>query len=232
MKNRLTHNIVQLGYWNAAWYGVHRLLGLFGWRLYKYYFLAQPVAAAELARGRGKAIDVRLATGEGEVPADCGRSRAVVAQRFAQGAQCLQAWRGAELTGYLWFLHDAYLEDEVRVRYHLTAAESVWDFDVYVTPEARLGPTFLRLWDETNHLLRGRGVRWSCSRISAFNAGSRHAHARLGAVELDGALFLCCGRWQWMLASCAPYVHLSRRPEAFPELHFDTRPLGRRRAGP
>ena len=54
--------------------------------------------------------------------------------------------------------------------------------------------------------------------ISAFNAASLRAHARLGARRLGSATFLRCGRWQWMLATRPPYFHLSRHAAAFPRL--------------
>lgn len=219
------HLLVQLGWLNAGCYALDRLLSRIGWRLYKYDFVAQPVAAGPLAQGRGAAYAVRLAGDAGAVPAEHPRPRRVIAQRYAQGAQSLQAWDGERLAGFLWWLPAGYQEDEVRARYLLASAQSVWDFDVYVAPAYRLGPVFRRLWEETHRLLRARGVRWTCSRISAFNAGSRQAHARLGAVRLGGALFLCCGRWQWMAASRAPYLHLSRDAASFPQLLFDTSAL-------
>jgi hypothetical protein len=60
------------------------------------------------------------------------------------------------------------------------------------------------------------------SRISAFNAGSRASHGRLGAVLLGSAVFLRCGDWQLTVASLAPFVHLSRDAESMP--HFKLTP--------
>jgi hypothetical protein len=149
----------------------------------------------------------------------------VLAARYAQGACSLAAVKRGELVGFLWLRFDAYQEDEVRARYLLPSAQSCWDFDVWVRPQERLGPAFPRLWDEANHLLRARAVRWSCSRISAFNAASLRAHASIGTVPMGSATFLRCGGWQWMLATRAPYCHLSRAPAAFPRLCFDTSAL-------
>ena len=226
----LSLNLAQLGWLDCCCYGVDRLLRPLGWRFHKYHFVAQPIAAAPRSRGRGASVVVRLGTQARDVPPEHPRSRHVIAQRFAQGAHTLQAWRrndasDDELVGFLWFLPHAYQEDEVRVRYRLASARSVWDFDVYVDPGHRLGPTFLRLWDEANALLRARGVDWTCSRISAYNPGSRAVHGRFGTVTLGSAVFLCCGRWQWMLANRAPYLHLSRGPAAFPTMLFDTSSL-------
>ena len=101
------------------------------------------------------------------------------------------------LAGFLWLASGIYEEDEVRCRYQLAnPTETVWDFDVYVEPRFRLGRTFARLWDAANEDLRQRCIRWSISRISAFNPASLAAHARLGALPLGHASFLCLGRLQ------------------------------------
>ena len=223
LRRRVEQNVAQLGWWDAACYFASVALGRLGIRLYKYEFVAQPVATAALARGRGKAIDVRVVNGIDGVPGIYPRPAHVVADRFAQGALTLQAWKGDDLAGFLWLLHDGYREDEVRADYRLASPASVWDFDVYVAPEFRMGPTYLRLWEEANSLLRARDVRWTCSRISSFNVASRNAHARLGTVRMGGALFLCAGRWQLSCVTQAPYLHLSR--QAAPRLTFDTAAL-------
>jgi hypothetical protein len=195
------------------------------WRLVKYRFVAHPVSAASLCHGRGASIEVRLLRRRNELPPAYPRPSAVLDQRYRQGAFSLAAWRHGELSGFLWLLCGSYQEDEVRVRYHLTSPRSAWDFDVWVRPEDRFGLTFGRLWDEANRLLRARAVHWSCSRISAFNGDSLRAHAALGAVGIGDATFLICGNWQWMLATLPPYLHLSRRHGACPQLAFDTSAL-------
>jgi hypothetical protein len=225
IRQRLRQNIAQLGWWDAGFYFASLALRRIGLPLYKYEFVAQPIAAAPLARGRGKAIDVRLVTDIRGVPTEYPRPAHVVADRFAQGALTLQAWRGDDLAGFLWLLHEGYREDEVRASYRLASPSSVWDFDVYVAPEFRMGPTYLRLWDEANALLRERDVDWTCSRISSFNVASRNAHARLGTVRMAGAVFVCCGSWQLSFVTQAPYLHLSRGARDAPRLTFDTAAL-------
>jgi hypothetical protein len=224
---RFGQGVAQLGWPNALLYHGDRVLSaLSGGRcgLYKYHFVAQAIAAAPLCAGRGGAIAVRRCLRRSELPAGYPRDDSVLRQRYADGALSLAAFKGAggELSGFLWLAFGAYQEDEVRARYILASNQSCWDFDVWVTPHERMGPCFVRLWDEANLLLRARAVRWSCSRISAFNCASLRAHARLGAVRLGSAVFLCCGRWQWMLATRAPYVHVSCRDSSFPRLVFDT----------
>ncbi|MEC5161283.1 hypothetical protein ACFDR9_004783 [Janthinobacterium sp. CG_23.3] len=228
MANRLSQSVAQLGCLNAAWYAFGRLLHRLSrgrWALYKYQFVAQAVGTASLCRGRGAQIAVQLCQRAEQLPPDYPRRADVLAGRYAQGACSLAAVRRGELVGFLWLLFDAYQEDEVRARYLLASPQSCWDFDVWVRPQERLGLAFPRLWDEANRLLRARAVRWSCSRISAFNPGSLRAHASIGTVALGSATFLRCGRWQWMLATRAPYFHLSRQPAAFPRLSFDTSAL-------
>jgi hypothetical protein len=225
MRNRLRRTIEQLGWVNTIFYLLHRLFGVLSgdrWALYKYYFVAQAVATASLCHGRGKTIEVRLCKDPNDLPSPYPRPVEVVAQRFAQGAQSLTAFKQGRMVGFLWFLFDRYQEDEVRASYQLLSAQSVWDFDVYVKPEDRLGFVFPRLWDEANRLLHARAVRWSCSRISAFNAGSLAAHAKIGTAPLGTVVFLRCGSWQWMFATLAPYFHLSLGPASFPQLQFDT----------
>jgi hypothetical protein len=224
---RFGHGVAQLGWINALLYHGDRALStLSGGRcgLYKYHFMAQAVAAAPLCAGRGATIAVRVCRRRAELPADYPRDDGVLRQRYADGALSLAALKSpsGELSGFLWLTFGAYQEDEVRARYILASSQSCWDFDVWVTPPERLGPCFARLWDEANALLRARAVHWSCSRISAFNSASLRAHARIGAVRLGSAVFLYCGRWQWMFATQTPYVHLSYRATSFPQLVFDT----------
>ena len=230
--NRIRRTAAQLGWLNMLCYGLDRLLARAGWRLRKYYFVAQPTSQAappgrRVLPERGAGFTVRLASSGRDVPLTHPRPRAVISQRFAQGAQTLQAWHEGELAGFLWFLPHAYQEDEVRARYLLASPQSLWDFDVYVAPEYRLGPLFRRLWGDAHAMMRSQGVQWTCSRISAYNPASRASHARLGAVTLGSAVFLSCGEWQWTFATQAPYFHLSRNPAAFPELLFDTSKLER-----
>ena len=227
MAIRVRHTIAQLGWLNAALYALARLLGQLSggsWALHRYHFVAQYVGDMPLTPVRGLDIDVRV-DNAGAIPDGCPRPADVVRQRYAQGARSLTAWRGGELAGFLWLILDAYQEDEVRARYRLASSRASWDFDVWVRPDQRLGWVFLRLWESARHHLRQQGVRWTCSRISAFNPASLRAHARIGTVRLGGALFLRCGAWQWMLASLPPYFHLSRNPASYPQLMFDTSAL-------
>lgn len=224
MTTGLRHTLAQLGWFNTILYALARLLETCSggrWTLLRYLFVAQYVADTPLSPMRGADISIRMQAAGEALPDDYPRPRHVVRARYAQGAQTLNAWRNGQLAGFLWLIAGAYQEDEVRVRYRLASSSASWDFDVWVRPDQRLGWVFRRLWEAARQHLRARGVRWTCSRISAFNPSSLRAHAHIGTVMLGQAVFLRCGTWQWMIASLRPYFHLSRSPHVFPQLTFD-----------
>ncbi|XLZ71519.1 hypothetical protein ABT364_05995 [Massilia sp. SR12] len=190
----------------------------------RYLFLAQRVAPQAMRRAAGS-IAVRGLMRLEELPSGYPRPPHVVARRFRQGGCSIAAWKGGELAGILWYQLGAYQEDEVRARYCLPSPAACWDYDVFVQPHLRLGTAFCRLWDEAHMRMRTRGIQWTCSRISAFNPASLRAHRRIGAVMLGSANFFTIGRWQLMLATCPPYVHLSGSAMSCPKLVFDTAAL-------
>lgn len=227
MVNRITQSVTQLGWLNASLYLLGRLLSLISHdrcAIYKYYFVAQAVGFAKLCHGRGKKICVRRYLIFDELPPAYPRPSEILRRRYMQGALSLAALNDDKLVGFLWLSFSSYQEDEVRAHYTLAEGQA-WDFDVWVTPETRVGLTFSRLWDEANFLLESRAVRWSCSRISAFNSASIRAHARMGIIKLGSATFLRCGNWQWTCSTLAPYFHLSRHPASFPNFSFNTNGL-------
>lgn len=231
-KNAFNQMLEQWGWFNTGLFVLNRLLSIISkgsLRLYKYYLIAQPVAKASLLPpGRGRKIEIRLIQPHDEITRQFPRPAAAIQARFKQGAKCLVAFKDGQFIGFLWLLLGSYQEDEVRARFTpLPLKQAAWDFDVYVAPDFRLGLTFPRLWDEANRFLTGNDILWSCSRISAFNAGSLGAHARLGTVSLGNAIFFCAGRWQVTFASISPYFHLSLNPESFPQFSLNTQGLGR-----
>jgi hypothetical protein len=169
--------------------------------LTKYYFMAQPVpAASRRVPGKGIVIervhegDPRLALFE--------RPAEELARRFGGGATCLAAWHGEALAGFLWFTERPYDEDEVRCTFRVDPRDrAVWDLDVHVVPRFRLGRTFALLWEAAFDEMRARGIRWTISRVSAFNADSMRAHQRLGARRTGSALFFLWGSLHVMLPS-------------------------------
>lgn len=228
MSKRLRLTLAQLGWLNTVLYLLARVLQRASggrWTLFRYLFVAQYVSDSPLTPMRGADIDIQSPDASAPLPDDYPRPDHVVRDRYAQGANTLTAWRHGRLAGFLWLIPNAYQEDEVRVRYRLSSQRENWDFDVWVQPDERLGWVFRRLWETARQQLRGRGVRWTCSRISAFNPASLRAHAQIGVVRLGQAVFLRCGQWQWMFSSLRPYCHLSRHPASFPQLMFDTSQL-------
>ncbi|MYM35003.1 hypothetical protein GTP38_11720 [Duganella sp. FT94W] len=228
MSTRLRITLAQLGWLNAALYLLARVLRRVSggrWALHRYLFVAQYISDQPLTPLRGADINI-MSPGAGEaLPEDYPRPARVVQGRYTQGARTLTAWRQGRLAGFIWLIQNGYQEDEVRAHYRLASPRAGWDFDVWVRPEERLGWVFRRLWEAARQHLRQRGIHWSCSRISAFNAASLRAHAQIGMVRLGHALFLRCGSWQWMLGSVRPYLHVSRSDACYPRLIFDTSTL-------
>ena len=215
-------NIRALGWWNGPLYMLATALSRLSGghlRLVKYDLVVQPVQTTPLLPPhRGKSIRIYEAGPDDPLlPAVPSRREGVFQERFDQGGRCLLAELKGELAGFLWFTQGDYPEDEVRCLFRpQPPGESVWDYDVYVAEKHRLSPVFLRLWQAANERLHAEGVRRSCSRISAFNPASRGSHARLGALRVGGATFLCLGPWQLTAATVAPYVHLSLSPRTRP----------------
>ena len=214
MISKIKQGVAELGWKNWLFYALGRALEAASGgsvQIFRYTLVAQPVAeAAYLPSHRGANIEVREISREDLLIASFPRSMEMIRERFDQGSRCFAATRNSEFMGYIWFSLDSHLEDEVRVHYLLPAsAMSVWDFDVYVVPEQRMGFVFLRLWDTAYTFLRTRGVRWSISRIATGNLASHAAHKRLGATPIGWASFLVLGPIQVMFSSCSPYVHFS-----------------------
>ena len=189
-------------------------------RLFKYYFVAQPVPTGATATfSRSAQTRIFMASpGEGIIKR-LPRPPEVIARRFADGSICFIAARAETLVGFLWIKRESYREDEVRCLYVLQpAAQLAWDFDAYVDPQFRMTRAFAQLWEAANAFLREQGCRWSISRISAFNAASLAAHKRLGTVHLHTGIFLVAGPVQLAALSCYPYLHLGLSVSQCPQL--------------
>ncbi len=188
-------------------------------RLIAYRFVAQPVPARDGAPdGSPTSDEFRWIEGGDAVLAQLPRPPTVIERRLQSGARCLAAVRRGQLVGCLWYKAGEYMEDEVRCRFRFDPQLAVWDFDVWIHPDYRLGRLFVRLWDQAHREMSRHGWRWSLSRINSFNFASLAAHHRLGARRIGGALFFVAGRLQLTLASLAPYVHISLRADRYPTL--------------
>ena len=155
-------------------------------------------------------------------------ARAEIKQsRFDQGAVCLGVYRKEELIGYIWFCFDRYEEDEVRCTYVLAQPEnSVFDFDLYIFPQHRMGIGFMAVWHGANFYLHERGVKYTFSRLTRFNVASRRSHARLGWKCAARAVFLKAWHGEVMLASVFPYIALTWNPSRRPLLRLKPDVLG------
>ena len=184
----------------------------------RYYLVAQRVASKPfLPAGRGADLTVRVIQERDPSLDALPITKEVLRYRYAQGGVCLGVFKEGSVVGCLWFCFGSYMEDEVRCQYVLQPApQCAWDYGVYIAPSARGGVAFLRLWDAANCYLRARGIGWSLSRISAFNARSFGSHARLGAQRVGSLLFLKVGSLQLALLDRRPFVHLSTSPAAAP----------------
>jgi len=195
--------------YGCAWC-LHKLCGRRA-RLVSYHIVAQPVPeSSRLPAGRGESIAVRRLDAARVRELEFPRPRRIIEYRLRQGATCFAAFKEEAMTGFLWLVQPVYDEDEVRCRFSPEPqGEGAWDFDVYVDPAYRLGPTFIKLWDVADAWLRERGVVWTMSRISSLNPDSIRSHRRLGARFLGRALFVRVLRMQLMISTLRPYVHLS-----------------------
>lgn len=212
--NKLKKLWQDLGPINASLYLFHLALSVpTGGRakVERFIFVAQPIHDMPLLLpGKAATSMARQLNPDDPLLTQSPRSTEVIADRFAQGAICLAIVKNDILQAFLWLIHKHYDEDVARVRFILpSSGKAVWDFDVYVAPAYRLSYTFLKLWDTANAHLREHGVRWSLSRISAFNAGSLSSHSKLGARPIGSATFIIAGPLQIMTSSLSPKFHLS-----------------------
>ena len=206
----------QLGALDSTLYAASRFLEkLSGGRagLIKYRVVAQPVP--RIARGTLRAdpnAPVEFAAPDSPLAKHFPRLPEVIRQRYASGAVCLAAEVRGRFAGFLSPQRSSYEKDEVRCRYGLDGpGRGVWDLDVCVEPPYRLRRTMARLWQAAGEHLTSRGVQWSFSRISAINAASLGAHARLGLVKCRTVTFLLVGPLQLALLPQFPFVHASVR---------------------
>jgi hypothetical protein len=213
--------IGDVGFLDGCLLALSRVLGKISGgrvRLYKYVFVAQPVAEKRwLPVQRGADLEIRQVMPGDPVIAQFPRPAWAIPYRFRQGAVCLAALKEGRCVGFLWLALGPYQEDEVRCRYEpAPAGKACWDFDVYIDPAHRGSIVFLKLWDEANRFLAERGIGWSLSRISAFNKSSMSSHARMGARHVGSAVFFSLGSVQICAATVAPYLAVSTRPDSYP----------------
>ncbi len=213
MLEKLTSPYKEFGVLGGTIYLVDRLLGAVssGTGAYFYELMVQPIPDGEIIPARFmKNLEFReIARGDPDIETMPARPE-IKDDRFDQGAICLGMYKKSALIGYIWFATGEYLEDEVRCTFELEPVESsVFDFDLYIFPEHRLGFAFVSLWEGANRFLRQRGIAYTFSRLNRFNVASRRAHDRLGWQLVGKAVIFKLWRLEVMAASLAPYVYLS-----------------------
>lgn len=213
MLSRLASPFREFGLFAGLLYAIDRVLRRISRhvRLFCYELMVQPIGAAPLLPPRfANRLHWRELGPDDPEVATMPVRPAIKQSRFDQDALCLGTYLDGKLIGYLWLCFRAYEEDEVRCTYLTTPVdEAVFDFDLYVLPEYRMGLGFVGVWSAAGAFLASRGVKYTFSRLTRFNVASRRAHAHLGWKRVGQALFLRMGRAELMLASIFPYLHLS-----------------------
>ncbi|MEO8224175.1 MAG: GNAT family N-acetyltransferase [Gammaproteobacteria bacterium] len=234
--SRIASALADYGLLNSALYGLQRALQRLAPEtvVERLYIVAQPVpAAATGSPRRGQNIQVRrITTGDPAIRIFT-RYPDEIADRFAQGAVCLGAFRGDELLGWLWFVPGVFRDFVHPVSFALRPASTLaWDFDVYVRPDARLSAAFARLWEAGFAELRARGIAQSLSAISAYNPASLRAHRRLGTEPFGSILVLRLGRIRAVLSlAFRPHLQWSLNTDFRAVLPIDAPPRPDRVAG-
>jgi hypothetical protein len=217
MWRRIVSPFQEFGVGAGLLYVMDRMLRAISPRLglYVYDLMVQPITGqAMLPASLAKNLEfLEIARGHPDVALMPARPE-IKESRFDQGARCLGVYRRGQLIAFIWFTFRAYEEDEVRCTYQLADADrSVFDFDLYVFPEHRMGIAFMAVWHGANAYLHARGVAYTFSRVTRFNTASRRSHARLGWARAGRAAFFRAGRVEAMVASVAPYVALTWSPD-------------------
>lgn len=179
-----------------------RVCGLIpGAGFHRYIFTAVPRAAfPAMPRGYG----VRALSEAEARQLDLGTPLHAVNYRLEMGCTALAAFnrRGA-LVGAFWLTDQPFREDEIDLWYD-TQGQGAWDLGLYVPPEHRATRAFAALWAGAGEWLDARGLHWSFSRITDYNAASISAHARLQGWRLGTAWAFSMGKWQLTGSSLLP----------------------------
>lgn len=219
--NKLRNLYVQLGFVDCFWYLVGRFLKMVVpcVSYHRYRLFSQKVLTDISRKNIHPSVKIRQ-VGEKEYQVDWfSRPKNVIASRFAQNAICFVAFKNDDPVACLWIVMGSYMEDEVKCKFVPTPFNmTAWDFDVYIKPEYRLGRVFSYLWNEANRFMRMHDIKWTMSRIDAFNTQSMRSHKRMGAVCLGGLTFIGFGKFQLMISTVHPFLHVSLSDLSYPEI--------------
>lgn len=172
-----------------------------GLAFHRYIFTAVPRAALP-AMPRG--YTVRTLSEAECRQLDLGTPPDAVEYRLGMGCSALAAFnRKGDLVGSFWLTERPFREDEIDLLYD-TQGQGAWDLGLYVPPEHRATRAFAALWAGAGEWLDARGLGWSFSRITDYNAASLSAHARLQGWRLGTAWAFSMGKWQLTGSSLLP----------------------------
>ncbi len=134
----------------------------------------------------------------------------VLDTRVAEESVCIAAMRNDELMGFMWLHFGVFHDRDLELLLKAGARQDLaWDFDMFIKPKYRLGPTFARLWSEAQTQLLHRGCTGTLSWVRLENGASRRAHARLGATLMGRAALLSLGRYQLTVSTIRPWLAVS-----------------------
>ena len=184
-------------------------------RLKQYYIFAQPVPSERLLRSRrGRSVYVeRLDTADPRLEALPVAADTLDLRGQAGNIVCFAAFKDGRVIGCHWLALDHHDDEEVGARFcGQGSARFVWDFDLYVVPEERIGYAFARIWDEAFAFLRELGIAWSLSYVSPVNQRSHKSHESLGSVRVASLLRITLGRAELIVSTIRPYLGLALPP--------------------
>lgn len=216
MLARLTSPFKEFGWFAGLLYCIGRLLQRLSPNLglYFYEILVQPIPETPLLTGKlAESFATReIFRDDPEIALMPARPE-IKESRFEQGAMCLGAFKKQEFVGHIWFAFGQYEEDEARCTFILPDdGQSVFDFDLYVFPQYRMGLGFMAVWNGACQFLRKRGVRHSFSRLTRVNIASRTAHQKLGTQIVGRVFVLKIFSWELFASTIAPFVYVSTGP--------------------
>jgi len=220
--NTLRSHVSSLGVINAALFWISELLRRTGRlaALHKEILFAQPVPARSLLPPNlGRSIAIRALGATDPALKTLGVGPKVAAHRFSQGSICLAAFSDDVPVGIIWICRGPFIEDVIRCRFVPGPdGKGAWDLGLYIHPDFRNGLVFARLWDAANEELRRAEIKWTFSRISAFNPRSLKPHTALGGKPLGVMYVIGLGRWQLILSPLRPSLHLSLSASQQPDI--------------
>ena len=214
-KLRVYRLFKELGAITGIWYVLDKLLRAItkSGFVRRYYIVAQPINVDSIgAKKPPSNILLKTLTNEcHDIIDQMPRDNTLLHQRLSEGSFCFYTTKEAKLSGMLWFRKHVYYEDEVSCVYKLSPSDSVvWDFDVFIDKKYRIGVLFYKLWNEAMARLLADDIKYTISRISAFNVNSLRSHQRLGESVMGVVTFVVIKNHQITLFGRWPFILITR----------------------